>query len=524
MTQHNDIISFILATVPMLWLLIGFAWLKMPGYRICLIAFAGTVVIASLYFSMQGGRIIEASLEGIMLALFPIIWVILAALFLYNTTLATGAMENIKVMLARLSPDRRIQALIIAFAFGGFLEAVAGFGTAVAIPVGILISMGFKPLKAATVCLIANTVPVAFGVLGVPITTLAEVTSLPLAKLSLFTTIQLFPFAVLLPLILIAIVTGSIKKIKGVIFISLLSGFIFAVGQTLASYFIGPEIAAVVGSLAALVTLFVFARFFPINYVCRFKEDEEKDNQVVMECDRKGIAIDDAIKAWIPYIIVLIVVFSIKFIPFLGFLNRFPFLIKAQFYFGSGGKAMLFPLATSAGTVLFVSAIIGGFIQGATVKTLSHVFLRTIKQIDKTIITIMLIVTLAKVMSYSGMIDSVAYTLATVSGRFYPLIAPFIGTMGTFITGSDTSSNVLFGNLQKQTALTLGMSQEWLVASNAAGATAGKMISPQSIAIAISASGLVNMEGKILSATFKYCLVYVGIMGIIVFSFYDVFK
>jgi len=221
---------------------------------------------------------------------------------------------------------------------------------------------------------------------------------------------------------------------------------------------------------------------------------------------------------------VLVVIFAVKFIPLLGFLNRFPFLLKSQFYFGHGGKAMSFPLATSAGTVLFVSAILGGFIQGATAKILGNIFLKTIKQINQTIITIVSIVALAKVMSYSGMVDSVAYTLATVSGRFYPLIAPLIGAMGTFITGSDTSSNVLFGNLQKQTALTLGMSPEWLVASNAAGATAGKMISPQSIAIAISATGLINMEGKILGTTFKYCLVYVGIMGILVFTFYSVVK
>lgn len=510
--HKNEWIGFIIATIPIIWLLVSLGKWKMPAYRASLIALALTVVISFGYYSMPAVFILEASLEGVMLAVFPIIWVIISALFVYNTTLATGSMEKIKIMLSNLSPDRRIQGLILAFAFGGFLEAVAGFGTAVAIPAGILAAMGFSPMLAATICLIANTVPVAFGVLGVPVITLAQVTSLPLHTLTFYTAVQLIPFAVFLPFVLIFAITGSIRKIRGVGCISLFSGIIFALGQTITAYYAGPELAAVVGSLTTLLFIIIWIRLFPIKNIWRFEGENSKEVPFSV-----NIKIMDALKAWLPYIIILILIFTIKFLPMLHFLNQYPFVLTKQFYFGPSGKTMVFQLATSGGTILFVAALLGGLMQGAGIKMLWNVFRKTIKQIEKTIITIISIVALAKVMGYSGMVNSIAHTLANVSGRFYPLMAPFLGAMGTFITGSDTSSNVLFGNLQKQTALTLGLSPEWLTAANAAGATAGKMISPQSIAIAASSTDLTNQEGKILETTFSYCIVYVVMMGILVF-------
>lgn len=180
---------------------------------------------------------------------------------------------------------------------------------------------------------------------------------------------------------------------------------------------------------------------------------------------------------------------------------------------------MTFQILTSGGTILFFSAVIGGVIQGAKFKTLANTLFKTLRQVKLTIVTVLAIVALSKVMSYSGMVDSIASMIAAVSGRFYPIIAPLLGAIGTFITGSDTSSNVLFGNMQKQAAVKLGMSQEWIAAANASGATAGKMISPQSIAIATSATGLDNCEGKLLGKTYKYCVIYVIILGIIILVF-----
>jgi lactate permease len=507
-------LKILLAFLPLLWLLVSLGQLKMAAYRASLIALGLTLIIAFFTFRMPVVPLFQASLEGLMLAIFPILWVVVAALFLYNVTVANGSMERIKLMLAGISPDRRVQGLLLAFSFGGFLEAVAGFGTAVAIPAGILSAIGFNPLLAATVCLIANTIPVAFGVLGIPIITLAQVTSLPVRALSIHTAVQLFPFAIFLPLVLVWVVTRSLKNLKGVAGLSLAAGIAFAVGQTLTTIFAGPELAAVVGSLASLLVIVLWVRWRPVKNIWLFPGEPESPARL-----QTGLPASQALVAWAPYLLVLLFILITRFVPGLDFLNQHPFLVKQQFYFGPGGKAQIFQLATGSGTVLFVSAILGGLIQGTSIIKIFRVLAHTVKQLSKTIITVLAIVALAKVMGYSGMVNTIAVALSAVSGGFYPFIAPLIGALGTFLTGSDTSSNVLFGALQKQTALQLHINPEWITAANASGATAGKMISPQSISIATAATGLSGAEGKILNTTLKYCLVYVILMGVLVFLF-----
>lgn len=518
----QQIVKVLLAISPLIWMLVSLGILKMPAYKASTIAFILTALIAVSIFNMSIISSLQASFEGIMLALFPIIWVIISALFVYNLTVETGNMDVIKQMLSGISQDRRVQTLIIAFAFGGFLEAVAGFGTAVAIPAGIMIAMGFQPVLAATVCLIANTIPVAFGVLGIPVITLAQVTSLSVTKLSLYIALQLLPFAVFLPMVLIFVITGSVKKIKGVIGVCIISGLAFAGGQTITAIYIGPELAAVVGSIVALIAIVVWVKISPIKVVWRFdnelqvKETELQNNK---EANNESLSMKKSFVAWAPYISILVIILATRFLPILNFLNHYPFVIKKQFYFGVEGKALLFQLATSGGSVLFISAIIGGLVQGATIGKIIKTLINTIKQIKKTILTVLSIVALAKIMGYSGMVSLISSSVAYLSGGFYPLIAPLIGALGTFITGSDTSSNILFGSLQKNTAIQLHVSQEWLVAANGSGATAGKMISPQSISIATAATDLSGKEGEILGKTFKYCIVYVVLMGILVYLF-----
>ncbi len=506
-----DAVKIILAFIPLAWLLYSLGKIRMPAYKAGIIALLLTYVIAFWGFEMKTVPILQASLEGVMLALFPILWVIVSALFVYNVTVETGSMEQIKHMLSGISPDRRIQSLILAFAFGGFLEAVAGFGTAVAIPAGILAAMGFNPLLAATLCLIANTIPVAFGVLGIPIITLSQVTGLPLASLALYTAVQLIPFIVLLPFVLVFAVTGSFKNIKGVAGVSVASGAAFALGQTFTTIYMGPELAAVVGSLASLAVIVAWAKLLPVRKIWLFDGEKADFDRVNTKIDMPA-----AIRAWSPYLFILGIIIVMRFIPAL---NDYPFTLKKQFYFGPDGKPLSFQLATGAGTVLFISAVLGGLVQGASIIKISAMLMHTLKQLYKTIVTVLSIVILAKVMGYSGMTGSIASTLAAVSGRLYPLVAPLIGALGTFLTGSDTSSNVLFGNLQSQTAAQLGMSREWIAAANASGATAGKMISPQSISIATAATGLSGNEGRILSSTLKYCIIYVALMGILTLAF-----
>jgi lactate permease len=509
--EIRDFIRLIVALLPICWLLVGIGVWKIPTHLASSIALLASAVLACSVFGLQLPHLVQASLEGLMLALHPILWVIISALFVYNMTLATGSMEKIKTMLAALSPDRRIQVLLLAFGFGGFLEAVAGFGTAVAIPAGILAAMGFNPFLAAVVCLIANTVPVAFGVLGVPITTLAQVTSLPLSTLAIYTALQLFPFVILLPLTLVSIVTGSIRDIRGVSGVAAVSGLAFAVGQILAARFIGPELAAVLGSLLALAVIVGWVRLFPIRKAWRFAGEADSPVQ------SSAISPGEAIRAWSPYLLILALVLATRFLPFFGFLFKYPFVVQKQFYFGQDGKPVVFQLAAGAGTVLFVSAWIGGLLQDARPGNILRVLFRTVVQLKKTILTVAAIVMVAKIMGYSGMTASIAAAFAAVSGMAYPFLAPLIGAIGTFITGSDTSANVLFGNLQKQAALQLGMNPEWLTAANASGATAGKMISPQSMAIAAASTGLERRESGLLRVTIRYCAVYVLLLGILVF-------
>lgn len=509
-----DILRIIFSFLPLIWLLFSLGKMKMPAHKAGTIALIITCVIAVIMFNMEIVPIIQASIEGIALALLTIIWVIVSALFVYNVTAETGGMEQIKKMLSMISPDRRVQGLILAFSFGGFLEAVAGFGTSVAIPAGILVAMGFEPILAASVCLIANTIPVAFGVLGVPITTLAQVTGLDLGMLSYYTALQLTPFVILLPLVLIFAVTGSVKHLKGVIGVSVASGAAFALGQILTTIFIGPEIAAIAGSLLSLVIIVVWIKLWPVKKVWLFNNEKTEYTEANDKIDRiKGL------KAWSPYIIILLIILAIKFIPFLKFLGEYPFKLKKQFYFGAGGRPIEIQTITGAGTILFISAILGGMIQKASLKKLMKIFLKTIRQVTKTAITVLSIVILSKIMVYGGMIDAIASALAAISGSFYPVIAPAIGALGTFFTGSDTSSNIIFGNMQKQTAANLSVSQEWITAANASGATAGKMISPQSISIAAAAVNLPGSEGKLLGMTIKYCIFYVILLGILVYLF-----
>lgn len=512
------IIKTIAAFIPLIWLFLSLWKLKMPAYKAGLAAAAITAGLAFLFFGAKLQQTMQAALEGLMLSIFPILWVIFSALFVYNITVKSGSMDLIKGLLSGISPDRRIQALILAFSFGGFLESVAGFGTAVAIPAGILAAMGFEPVLAAAVCLIANTIPVAFGVLGVPVITLSQLTGLSLGRLSLYTSLQLLPFIMLLPFVLMHVVTGSFKNIKGVVLVSLFSASAFAAAQTLTAIYAGPETAAVAGSLLSLVVTIAWIKLFPVKKVWRFSN--EKSTAEEKQSDKNFINI---LKALSPYLIMMAGIAATRFIPSLAFLKEYPFTIRKQFYFGPGGKPMTFDLITSGGTLFFIAAVLGGLVQKLRITDIAGIMAKTLKQMWKTAVTVVSVVILAKIMGYSGMVENISKAAAMVSGRFFPFFSPAVGAVGTFLTGSDTSSNVLFGNLQKQTALRLNMDAEWLVSSNASGATAGKMISPQSISIATSATGLAGREGTLLGITLKYCIFYTILMGLLVFVFEKVF-
>ena len=514
-SPYGMFISALLAFIPLLWLLISLGILKMPAYKACLIGLVLSFIIAVIGWGMPFLLSIKAALEGVVLALWPIIWVILAAIFTYNVTLKTGAMETIKGFMASLSGDRRIQALIIAWGFGGFLEAAAGFGTAVAIPASILIGLGFNPFFAAVICLIANTVPVAFGAVGIPITTLAKVADVDVMQLTYYTALQLTPFVILVPMALVMILTKSISGLKGVISTALVAGFTFAIPQLLVAKFIGPELTAIVGSIVSMFCTAMWARISPPKEVWKFPFEDK----AAITAKAAVVSLKDQMIAWSPYVLLFVLILGTsKFFPDI---NSGLGQVKSMLaiYDGPGGKPMSVDWLVTPGTLIMLAAIIGGLVQGASPSALVETFGKTVVRLQKTIITIVAIVSMAKIMGYSGMIAAIAVALAQLTGKFYPLIAPAVGALGTFVTGSDTSANVLFGALQKQTAIAIGADPTWVTASNTTGATAGKMISPQSIAVACSATGQEGQEGAILAVTIKYCVIYVILVGILVYAF-----
>lgn len=503
-----------LALAPILWLLVSLGVLKLPAHKACPIGLLFSVVIAVWSWNMDALLAGKAALEGALFALLPILWVIIAAFFSYNLSLHTGAIDQIKNLLLHCSSDRRIQALIIAWGFGSFMEAVAGFGTAVAVPAALLIALGFDPFRAAVICLIANTVAVAFGVIGIPVTTLAKITDLPLPALSFDIGVQLTPFVFLVPLFIVYTVTGSFRGLRGVWLVTLFAGASFGLVQFFVAQYIGPELPAIAASLASSVAILLVARLSPPAKTWSFSNDPIITRES-SPTPTKKINVRSQFIAWLPYLLLLCLVLGTSRI--FPAMNESLRILRTEclIYDGPGGKPLSFEWFLTPGTLVFITAVLAGFVQGASAKDLIKLAGVTVLQLQKTFVTVISIVSMAKVLGYSGMIGSVAVTLAETTGAMYPAFSPVIGALGTFITGSDTSSNILFGLLQKQTAEQLGISSVWIAAANTSGACIGKLISPQSISIAAAAAGLPGKEGDLLSVTFRYaCFFLLGLGAI----------
>ena len=498
----NDYMLFEIAMIPVLWLIVSLGVLKMPAHKTCSFTVILTLAIAIICWRMKFIDGITATVEGMAIALWPILLVIVAALFTYNLAVETKTMDVIKKMLSSITTDKRIQVLILAWGFGGFLEAVAGYGTAVAIPASILASLGFNPLFAAVICLLANTVPTAFGALGIPVTTLATVTGLEVVHLSYVTSIQLAGFIVLIPFLLVILTEKSIKALKGVVGITLVSGITFVVPQIFIAKYLGADLPALVASICSMACTILMAKAM---------------NKEKVETKEDKIGLKEGVLAWLPYILLcgLILIAS----PLVPSINSL--LAKASsnihIYTGDATSTTAFSWINTPGMMILIATFIAGLIQKLKFTYMLDVLKRTVIQLKTSFITIMSIVAISKIMSHSGMTSSISFGLCAITGSFYPLIAPLLGAIGTFVTGSDTSANILFGALQTEAAKSLSIDPYWIAAANTAGATAGKMISPQSIAIATSATGLIGSEGKILSTTVKYCLGYVIILGLIVY-------
>ncbi|WP_410207884.1 L-lactate permease [Fusobacterium sp.] len=506
-------VTFLLAILPIIFLVIALSGLKMTGYKACVIAMVITIVEALIVWKQSFMDVATGALEGFVMAIWPICLVIIAAVFTYNLVVHTKNMEVIKKMLASVSTDKRILVLIIAWGFGGFMEAMAGFGTAVAIPAGILVGLGFEPIFAAMVCLVANTTPVAFGSIGIPTVTAAKVAGIAnTQQLASDIVTQQAIMIVLVPFLIVYMVGKhegykGLKMFNGVWIMTLIAGFGFLIPEYLVAEFMGAELPAIIGSVVCMGLVMFATKIF---------KTDNKDFALDIEQSDK-IDIHECIIAWSPFILVLIfLVFTSSIVPVI----HDPLAsIKSSIsiYTGEGSKPYTFVWIATPGVLIILAGIIGGLIQKCPFGEIISVFVKTVVQMMKTVITIMSVLAMAKVMGYSGMTQTIADFIVGVTGHFYPLVAPLIGSIGTFVTGSATSSSVLFAKLQSSTAEVLNMNPAWMVAANTAGSTAGKIVSPQSIAVATASAGIVGSESKILVGVVKYYVIFIVVFGLVTY-------
>lgn len=495
--------QFVLSILPILWLVIALCVLKMAGWKACGLAAVISAVVGIACFGMAPVKALSAVGEGVLNALWPICIVIIAALFVYNLTLETGAMERIKSMLSSVSSNRMVILLLIGFAFGNFMEGMAGFGTAVAIPAGILIAMGFDPVPTLIACLVINSTPTGFGSVGVPTTTMMGITGIPAIAISGMIAVMQFVITFAGPFVMVAIVGKGVKAIKDNLGIILLASLSFCLPQFVAAYFIGPELPDILGAVVSMICIVVVALLH-----------EKKSGAKEASVTGAKLTVKEGLVAWSPFILIFVILlFTSSLIPVI---HEPLATVKSTIsvYTGKNSGSLTFYWLDCPGVKIILAGLIGGLIQGASIGTILKIFGKTLKDNVKTIFTICSVLATAKIMGYSGMISAIAVILVKVTGQFYPAISPFVGMIGGFVTGSGTSTTVLFGGLQTETATAIGVNKTWLASANIVGGGIGKMISPQNIAIGCAASGLGGQESKILNKTIPYAACYIIVAGI----------
>nr|WP_302651351.1 L-lactate permease [uncultured Agathobaculum sp.] len=508
-----------LTLLPIIWLIIALAVLKIPGHTACVVALVIAAALALTLWQMPVVDCVTSALEGFASALWPIILVIIAAIFTYNLSLRTGAMDVIKRLLSSVSNDKRVIILLIGWCFGGFLEGMAGFGTAVAIPAGMLYGMGMNPITACLVCMLANAFPTAFGSVGIPTTTLTSVTGLEALPLSFMTVVQMVPFMILVPFLMVIAGGGGIKALKGVAGITLAAGLSFVIPELFVSKFLGAELPVIVGSVISLGVTLIMARMRsskPVPEEYRMSKGETAPAGGAGAASAPQGEAMKPIIAFLPFILifVLLLVTSKLVAPINSFLSVFSSTVQISTSANAG--TVSFSWINTPGIWIFIAAIIGGIVQKAGAKLMWDTLVATVKQMVKTIITIMSVLAVAKIMTYSGMISDMANLFVTITGRFYAFVAPIIATIGAFVTGSGTNTEVLLGRLQSEAAQAIGASPYWLAAANSVGAGIGKILSPQCIATAVAAVGLTGQDSKVLGAVLKWALLMLVIACLLI--------
>ncbi|NWL06339.1 lactate permease LctP family transporter [Pseudomonas hunanensis] len=526
-------LSALAAVIPIVFFFLALAVFRLKGHIAGSITLALSILVAIFAFQMPVDMAFASAGYGFLYGLWPIAWIIVAAVFLYKLTVKSGQFEVIRSSVLSITDDQRLQVLLIGFCFGAFLEGAAGFGAPVAITAALLVGLGFNPLYAAGLCLIANTAPVAFGALGIPIIVAGQVTGIDAFHIGAMTGRQLPLLSLFVPFWLVFMMDG-LRGVKETWPAALVAGLSFAVTQYFTSNFIGPELPDITSALASLICLTLFLKVWQPKR--SFSEAKGSVGAAVVQpsgSQPSPYSFGEIFKAWSPFLIltVLVTIWTLK--PFKaafapgGAMYNFVFnfaiphldqlVIKtAPIVAAPTAMPAVFKLdpISATGTAIFLSALISMAVLKINFKIGLTTFKETFWELRWPILSIGMVLAFAFVTNYSGMSSTMALVLAG-TGAAFPFFSPFLGWLGVFLTGSDTSSNALFSSLQATTAHQIGVNDTLLVAANTSGGVTGKMISPQSIAVACAATGLVGKESDLFRFTVKHSLFFATIVGLI---------
>jgi lactate permease len=527
----NMIISTLLAAVPVVVMLVCLGFLHIKAHIAAGLGLISALLIAVLGYGMPAEMAGKAALLGGFTGLLPIGWIVLNIIFLQQLAEQNGSFKVLQDSLSGITEDRRLQLLLIAFCFGAFFEGAAGFGTPVAVTAGILIGLGFSPLAASGLSLIANTAPVAFGALGTPVITLAKVHGYDLMEVTAMIGRQLPLFSLMVPFWLIWAFAGR-KAMTEIWPAILVTGLSFAIPQYLVSNFIGPELVDIIAAIVSMVSLVLFLRVWQPKKIWRSTSlkghehdgGEAKPAEAIVRHSKAAL-----VSAWTPWLILTVFVFVWGLPPVKAWLNSLfapafpmeglhnmiekvaPVVPKPT----KEGAVYTLNLLSSTGTGILLSAIVGAFFMKYKPLEIVHTFFRTLWLVRYSLVTIVLMLALGTLTRYSGTDTTLGLAFAN-TGVFYPFFGTLMGWIGVAMTGSDTASNVLFGGMQKVAAEQLGLSANLMGAANSSGGVMGKMIDAQSIVVASTATKWFNHEGDILRFVFLHSIALACLVGIFV--------
>ena len=529
----NIWISSAIALIPIIFFFLALAVFRMKGSVAGTITVVLALLVSLFAYQMPVAMAFASMVYGFLYGLWPIAWIIIGAVFLYKISVKTGQFDIIRSSILSITEDQRLQMLFVGFAFGAFLEGAAGFGAPVAITAALLVGLGFKPLYAAGLCLIVNTAPVAFGAMGIPIIVAGQVSGVDTMEISQMVGRQL-PFMVIIVLFWIMAIMDGWRGVKETWPAVIVGGGSFALAQYLTSNFVGPELPDITAAIAALVSLTILLKFWQPKHIFRFANEDANIQENLAEQKQHKYTIGQIAKAWSPFAILtaMVTVWSIQ--PFKalfakdGALADLVISVKVPFLHQLVQKMppvvneikdydaiYKFDWLSATGTAIFIAAIITIIYLKMKPKDAVATFAETVNELKIPIYSIGMVLAFAFIANYSGMSATLALALAH-TGQAFTFFSPFLGWLGVFLTGSDTSANALFSALQATTAQQIGVPEVLLVAANTSGGVTGKMISPQSIAIACAAVGLVGKESDLFRFTVKHSITFTVMIGIII--------